>query len=99
MRKALTLLGLSLAVAVVGVLIMHIVAIKPFPKSEGCCDQFNLESSYGFPLPFKKVYSGGLSGRGQTTTKPSNVVIDGVIVFAVTAAVLSLVPAVRKRTI
>jgi len=99
MRKGLTLLGISLAVAVVGVLIMHIVAIKPFQKSEECCDQFNLEANYGFPLPFKRVYSGGLSGRGRTADTPINVVIDGVIIFAATAAVLSLVPAVRKRIV
>jgi hypothetical protein len=98
MKKVLTVVGVSLLVSVAGVLWMHIFAIKPFSKTtDECCDQFILEASYGFPLPFKKVYSGGLSGKGETTTKPANIAVDGAILFVVTAVILSVVPAVRKR--
>ena len=97
MKKLLAILVVALFVAVISLPLMTAIPIKDTAKAP-CCDQFDLESSYGFPLAFKQVYSGGFSGRGEVVTKPGNVMVDGVIVFAATAAVLSTILLVRKRS-
>lgn len=94
-KKLLIIFAISLIVTGLGLSLMYAVAIKG-NRASNCCDQLSLERSYGFPLPFKQVYSGGLAGKGETINNSNNAAIDGVIIFVTTAAVLSVVSFTRK---
>jgi len=65
----------------------------PMPHQEDeCCDQYTLETAYGFPLRFKEMYSGGIGGGGKEMLRPSNLGIDAAIVGAIVlAATLAVV--------
>ncbi len=96
MRKLLTLFGVPLLITAVALSLMCVIPIKSNAKPL-CCDQLTLKTSYGFPFPFKQIYTGGLTGHGDSTTTPRNVAIDSAIVFAASAIVLGIISAIRKR--
>lgn len=99
MRRIASILGISVAIAAVALVLMHAIPIKaPYDPETACCDQYILEETYGFPLAFKQVYSGGFSGSGDITVKSINEVYDGLILFGASATVLWVISATRNRS-
>ena len=83
-------------ITAVCVLAMLLVPVPTPHQAPECCDQYTLETAYGFPLHFKELYSGGFSGQGEVVLRPSNVAIDAVICGAV--VLLATLVVVRHYT-
>lgn len=99
MKRMSAILGIAFLIAAAGLLVMYVAPIKANKADPPlCCDQLILEASYGLPLPFKQVYSGGFTGAGKTTTNFGNMALDGIIIFAASATVLSVGSLNRDRT-
>ncbi len=96
MKHLLNTLIIALTVTAISLALMLVIPIRDTSEA-ACCDDFDLQASYGLPLPFKQDYSGGLSGRGKVTIEPIGLMVDGVLVFVATAVVLSVISVVRKR--